>query len=62
MKYTLFLIICFSVCITSKAIASITTVTIYEKDGITTENYPLTFGHVFKKGDAVSNVSVKVEM
>lgn len=45
---------------TSYAYAAITTVTVYEKDGVTTNNYPLTFGHVFKKGDAPSNVSVRI--
>jgi len=31
--------------------ATITTVTVKEKAGVTTTNYPLTFGHAFKKGD-----------
>lgn len=40
--------------------ATITTLTIKEKDGVTTNNYPLTFGHVFKKGDVGPVVSVKI--
>jgi hypothetical protein len=37
---------------------AITTLTIAEKSGTTTENYPLTFGHVFKKGDVTDTVTV----
>lgn len=39
---------------------TITTLVVREKAGISTVNYPLTFGHVFKKGDVSSAVSVKV--
>lgn len=44
----------------SCACASITDITVYEKDGVTTNNYPLTFGHLFRQGDAPSHVSVKI--
>ena len=37
--------------------ANITTLTLKEKDGVTTKNYPLTFGHVFKKGDVLKFVT-----
>jgi len=36
----------------------ITNVTVYEKAGVTTANYPLTFGQVFKKGDVPQSVQV----
>jgi len=39
--------------------ADITTLTLFEKDNITTVNYPLTFGHVFKDGDVTDYVAVK---
>jgi len=39
---------------------TITSLIIKEKAGKTTQNYPLTFGHVFKKGDVKDTVSVKV--
>lgn len=38
----------------------ITTLTINEKDGVTTNNYPLTFAIPFKKGDVTAGVVVKV--
>lgn len=37
---------------------SVTTLTLYEREGKTTSNYPLTFGHVFKDGDVTGYVSV----
>lgn len=40
--------------------ASITTLSLIEKQGITTTNYPLTFGHVFKKGDVRQGVEVQL--
>ncbi|PID71733.1 MAG: hypothetical protein CSB34_06045 [Desulfobulbus propionicus] len=54
------LIILVFILFTSPSWAAITTLTVQEKAGVTTTNYPLTFGHVFKKGDAVGTVSVKV--
>jgi len=36
----------------------VTNVTVFEKAGVTTNNYPLTFGHVFKKGDVPQSVQV----
>jgi len=36
--------------------ATLTTITVKEKAGVSTSNYPLTFGHVFKKGDVTGNV------
>ena len=36
----------------------ITTLTLYEKESITTSNYPLTFGHVFKQGGVPDYVAV----
>ena len=38
----------------------IQTLTIYEKDSVTTNNYPITVGLVFKRGDVVSNVTARV--
>lgn len=38
---------------------SVTTLTLIEKDGVTTNNYPLTFGHIFKQGDVPSGILVK---
>ncbi len=38
----------------------ITSLTLREKEGKTTTNYPLTFAHVFKKGDVMGNVSVSM--
>lgn len=35
----------------------VTTLTLKEKDTVTTSNYPLTFGHVFKKGDVAQYVT-----
>jgi hypothetical protein len=40
--------------------ALITTLTIREKQGQTTTNYPLTFAHVFKQGQVANAVSVRV--
>lgn len=37
----------------------VTTLTLIEKDGVTTNNYPLTFGHVFKEGDIPAGIVVK---
>ncbi len=39
---------------------TITSVIVYEKAGVTTNNYPLTFGHVFKKGDVPQSVQVSL--
>ncbi len=39
---------------------TITTVEVKEKAGVTTSNYPLTFGHVFKKGDVPNSVKVTI--
>ena len=39
----------------------VTNVVVYEKAGITTSNYPLTFGHVFKKGDVPNSVMVTLD-
>lgn len=38
---------------------SIVSLVIREKAGANTTNYPLTFGHVFKKGDVTGSVAVK---
>ena len=38
--------------------ATVTTIDVVEKDGVTTNNYPLTFGMVFKKGDVSNSVKV----
>jgi hypothetical protein len=40
------------------AAQSITSLTIREKANVTTSNYPLTFGHVFKKGDVANGITV----
>jgi hypothetical protein len=45
---------------TGAAFADITSLTIREKAGATTANYPLTFGHVFKQGDVTQGVAVSV--
>lgn len=37
----------------------ITSLSLHEKDGLTTNNYPLTFGHVFKQGDVPAGILVK---
>ena len=37
----------------------VTTLSIVEKDGVTTNNYPLTFGHSFKTGDVHQYVQVR---
>lgn len=37
----------------------ITSLSLIEKDGVTTNNYPLTFGHVFKQGDINVGILVK---
>lgn len=42
---------------TASIAADITTLTLTEKDGVTTINYPLTFGHVFKIGDVADYVT-----
>ena len=39
---------------------TITTVTIVEKAGVTTANYPVTLSLVFKKGDVASNVTARI--
>ena len=39
---------------------TITSLLIKDKAGKTTQNYPLTFGHVFKKGDVKDSISVKL--
>lgn len=39
--------------------STITSLTIVEKDGTSTNNYPLTFGHVFKDGDVSQYVQVR---
>lgn len=41
------------------AICAITTLSLIEKDGVSTNNYPLTFGHVFKDGDVSQFVQVR---
>lgn len=41
--------------------ADITTLTLKEKDGVSTSNYPLTFGHVFKQGDVVQYVAASYD-
>ncbi len=41
--------------------ADITTMIIREKAGVTTQNYPLTFGHIFKEGTVSQAVAVRVE-
>jgi len=40
----------------SAVASTITTLTVKEMDGVSTSNYPLTFGHVFKEGDVTGNV------
>lgn len=58
MKLLLYLIIfIFFICINANA-NIITNLTLKEKEGITTNNYPLTFGHVFKKGDVNQYIAV----
>lgn len=37
----------------------VTTLTLLEKEGVTTSNYPLTFGHVFKDGDVSQYIAVR---
>ena len=44
----------------NQAYASITTLIVNEKSGVSTKNYPLTFGHIFKQGDAHGTVSVNI--
>lgn len=44
-----------SLCINANA-ATITTITVKEMDGVSTANYPLTFGHVFQEGDVTGSV------
>ena len=39
----------------------ITTLTIREKAGQTTVNFPLTFGHVFKQGDVPQGIAVQID-
>ncbi len=46
-------------CATTVLAKTITTLTIHEIQGITISNYPLTFGHIFKKGDVPEFISVK---
>jgi len=53
------IMIIFSLSFSSYA-QSITTLTIREKESVTTQNYPLIFGHVFKKGEVTNSVAVKV--
>ena len=38
---------------------TVTTLSLVEKDGQTTSNYPITFGHVFKDGDVSQYVQVR---
>lgn len=40
---------------------TITTLTLHEKEGSTSINYPLTFGHVFKKGDVYNGIIIEHE-
>lgn len=60
MSQIIFSLVLLLLCMTSSVSAAITTVTVDEKDGVTTNNYPLTFGHLFKQGDAPSNVYIKI--
>jgi len=48
----------FFVCLSAFSVSAstLTTITVKEMDGVSTSNYPLTFGHVFKKGDVTGNV------
>lgn len=39
--------------------ATVTTLSLHEKDSVTTSNYPLTFGHAFKDGDVSQYVQVR---
>lgn len=41
---------------------TVTTLTLVEKEGTTSTNYPLTFGHVFKQGDVTAGVIVEHEL
>lgn len=50
-------LILFSIFYASQSVAAtLTTVTVKEMDGVSTSNYPLTFGMVFKQGDVTGNV------
>lgn len=60
MSKNLLLIFTIFIFLTGSAKAfNITSVTIKEKDGVTTTDYPLTFGHVFKKGDVSQYIQVR---
>lgn len=59
-SFIFLLLITFLFGINSFANASITTISVIEKDGVSSSDYPLTFGHIFKQGDAPSNVYVKI--
>lgn len=55
-------VICFVVffCTAPPLLAGvITSLTLIEKEGVSTNNYPLTFGHVFKQGDVTSGIVVR---
>ena len=60
MIINILLSILFLCCIAHESSASIvTTLSLVEKAGVTTNNHPLTFGHVFKQGDVTSGILVK---
>lgn len=56
LQFTIFLI--FIVFLPQSYAAIITSLNIIEKAGVSTSNYPLTFGHVFKKGDVTNSIRV----
>ena len=64
-NHTCFLLFCMiSLLVFATGLAEagvVTNVVVYEKAGITTSNYPLTFGHVFKKGDVPNSVMVTLD-
>ena len=47
-------------CLTAPVAAQVTSVTVVEKAGVTTANYPMTVSMIFKQGDVASNVTAVV--
>lgn len=59
--FTITAILLISSLLPALCFADIVNLAIREKEGVTTQNYPLTFGHVFQEGIVTQGIAVRVD-